>query len=208
MLFRFVVATNTTITKPVCLTSYETKRTDADRLNHVKIWQAALATSAASTFFDPLTISMGAYDEVYVDGATGANNPIYQVWNEANDVWIKGSDKLEDNIDCLVSIGTGIPSLKPFGKSLKAVGETLVRISTETEDTAETFHRAHLHLFSAGSCSRFNVNGLESVGLEETAKKNLIIQATKNYLQSQKVLDTTEKVVKCLKDHECAFDYA
>jgi hypothetical protein len=39
------------------------------------------ATPAASSFFDPIAI--GDFQESFVDGATGANNPVYEVWNEA-----------------------------------------------------------------------------------------------------------------------------
>jgi len=47
-------------------------------LNKVKIWEAARATSAATSFFNPITIGT----ESFVDGATGANNPINELWTE------------------------------------------------------------------------------------------------------------------------------
>ena len=46
-----------------------------------RIWEAARATSAASSFFDPIKI--GQFGEEFVDGAVGANNPVAQLWNEA-----------------------------------------------------------------------------------------------------------------------------
>jgi len=193
----------------VLLRSYQSKRGDSDRLDNVKIWQAARATSAASTFFEPIEVSLGKYSETFVDGGTGANNPIHHLWNEARDIWMKGSERLEDNIDSLVSIGTGVPSIEPFGESLKGLAMALKRISTETEDTAQEFQRAYSHLFHSGRFCRLNVtNGLQDIGLEEVDKINFLMSATKNYLQSQDVVDIMEKSVECLAEHECALDYA
>ena len=58
----------------MCLTSYNTHRGNTDLLNSTKIWEACQATSAASSFFDPIAI--GRYGEEFVDGATGVNNPV------------------------------------------------------------------------------------------------------------------------------------
>lgn len=125
-----------------------------DRLLRVtKIWEAGRATSAASSFFDPITI--GDFGEVFVDGATGANNPIYEVWKEAKGIWPSGL--LEDKVKCLVSIGTGIPSLTPLKDNLKDIGDSLVAIATETETTAETFSRDKSELGKKGKYYRFSV---------------------------------------------------
>ncbi|KAI9810451.1 MAG: hypothetical protein M1827_006227 [Pycnora praestabilis] len=179
----------------VCATSKETADTvhfrtypsrGSSHLFHAtRIWEAARATSAASSFFDPIKI--GPYDEEFVDGATGANNPIQELWNEAKSVW---SDKhLESNIQCLVSIGTGVPSLKPFGSSLVEIGKTLVQIATETERTAETFHRGHSELDDDNRYFRFNVlRGLEGIGLEDTSQKNVITAATSRYTESEAIV--------------------
>ncbi|KAF2022547.1 FabD/lysophospholipase-like protein, partial [Setomelanomma holmii] len=86
----------------VCLTSYRTSRGNNDLLNSVTIWEACRATSAASTFFDP--IAVGRFGEELVDGATGANNPVREVWDQAQLAW--GPEPLEGRVKCLVSIGT------------------------------------------------------------------------------------------------------
>ena len=100
------------------LTNYKSDRWPEDLLNTVKIWEAALATSAASTFFDAITL--GPDNEKFVDGATGANNPINQVCAEAGDVW-KSDEPLENSLQVLVSIGTGVPSVEAFGNTLAAI---------------------------------------------------------------------------------------
>ncbi len=130
-------ATSKQTSETICLTSYKSLRGGSDLLNSVKIWEACRATSAASSFFDP--IAVGRYGEEFVDGATGANNPVWEVWNQAQLMW--GLEPLESRIKCLVSIGTGVPSLKPFQGDVFYTGKTLVAIANETEQTAESFRR-------------------------------------------------------------------
>ncbi|KAK7397528.1 hypothetical protein QQX98_013107 [Neonectria punicea] len=60
-----------------------------------KIWQACRATSAATTSFDPIAI--GPFQEQFVDGALGANNPVYTLWNQAQDIW---ADQLRGSLLC------------------------------------------------------------------------------------------------------------
>ena len=184
---------------PACLTSYTSPRGGRDLLDTVKIWEASRATSAASSFFDPVVI--GRYDEMFVDGAPGNNNPVWEVWKQAKDVW--RFEPLENNVRCLVSIGTGVPSLKPFGDDVLKIGESLIEISTETEKTAESFRRVNSQLADAGRYYRFNVvQGLENIGLEESRKKNEIASATRVYVESQEVLKQMEACANNLSGRE------
>ncbi|KAJ5669956.1 uncharacterized protein N7477_005319 [Penicillium maclennaniae] len=66
----------------VVLSSYYNERRGSDLLKSTKVWEAARTTSAATKFFEPITVS----DEIVVDGATGANNSIQHMWSEAADV--------------------------------------------------------------------------------------------------------------------------
>ncbi|EXJ91939.1 hypothetical protein A1O3_00489 [Capronia epimyces CBS 606.96] len=181
----FVCATSKETGETVCLTSYQTPHGNNDLLNTATIWEACRATSAASSFFDPIAI--GRYDEEFVDGGTGANNPVWEVWNQAQAIY--GPNPLEDHLDCLVSIGTGVPSLTPFRDDVLHIHETLIALATETEQTAERFRRSKAHLDDSGHYYRFNVaRGLEEVGLEESKKKKEIAAATRRYVASQEVL--------------------
>jgi hypothetical protein len=54
---------------------------------------------------------------------------------QAQLAWIPES--LESKVKCLVSIGTGVSSFKSFKDDVLHIGETLVAIATETEQTAE-----------------------------------------------------------------------
>ncbi|KAK4691613.1 hypothetical protein P7C71_g5419, partial [Lecanoromycetidae sp. Uapishka_2] len=175
--------------------------TGGDLLDRVKIWEACRATSAASTFFDP--IALGLYQEEFVDGATGANNPVWQLWDEAQLTW--GPEPLESKIKCLVSIGTGIPSLKPFRDDILHTGETLVAIATETEATAEMFQRDKKHLDNTSRYYRFNVrSGLENIGLEESKKQKDIAAATRLYIGSQDVFKQMQACAGVMAGRECS----
>ncbi|KAI4940892.1 hypothetical protein J4E91_011149 [Alternaria rosae] len=180
----FVCATSKETSETVCLTSYRTPRGNNDLLNSVTIWEACRATSAATSFFDP--IAVGRYSEQFVDGATGANNPVREVWDQAQLAW--GPEPLEGRVKCLVSIGTGVPSLKAFKDDVFNIGQTLAAIATETEQTAEQFRRERGLLDSTGRYYRFNVvRGLEDIRLEEAKKVKEMAAATRRYISSQEV---------------------
>lgn len=167
------------------LTSFATSRGANDP--SVTIVEAVRATSAASSYFDPVII--GKHQEQYLDGATGANNPVRELWTAAQDVW--DESPVADRIKCLVSIGTGLPSLEAFGQSIVDVGKSLLALATETEHTAEIFAREHRDLARSKRYFRFSVDrGLESVGLEEAAKTAVVVSATRRYLETQAVYES------------------
>jgi predicted acylesterase/phospholipase RssA len=171
-------------------------------LNKTKIWEAARATSAATTFFDPITIGT----ETFVDGATGANNPIQELMIEAYKLWSEKLPgwKIEYNLQCVVSVGTGMPSLEPFGKKLWDVPQTLLSIATDTERTAEKWQRTHDTLFREKRAFRFNVMaGLENIGLEDSKRQGDILAATKRYIALQNVLDQMNDCAANLQTREC-----
>jgi predicted acylesterase/phospholipase RssA len=195
-----VCATSKETSETVCLTSYRTPRGNSDLLNSARIWEACRATSAATSFFDPIAVRR--FGEEFVDGATGANNPVREVWDQAQLVW--GPEPLEGRVKCLVSIGTGVPSLKPFKDDVLHIGETLVAIATETEQTAERFRRERQLLDSTGRYYRFNVvRGLEEIGLEEAAKVKEMAAATRRYIASQEVHKQMQACAGSVAGREC-----
>jgi predicted acylesterase/phospholipase RssA len=166
----------------------------------VRIWEACRATSAATSFFDP--IAVGRFGEEFVDGATGANNPVRELWDQAQLAW--GPELLESKVKCLVSIGTGVPSIKPFKDDMLHIGKTLVAIATETEVTAEKFRRERPLLDDTGRYYRFNVmRGLEDIGLEEAKKSKEIAAATRRYISSQDVHKQMQACAGSIAGREC-----
>lgn len=153
--------------------SFKSPRGSNDFFNSVKIWEACRATTAATSFFDP--IAVGPYGEEFIDGGTGANNPVIEL------CW--GPDALDSWIQCLVSNGTGIPSLKAFRDDIFNIRDVLVGMATETESTVERFRRDKSHLDKTDRYYRFNVtSGLDDIGLEEWEKKKEIVAATRRYV--------------------------
>ncbi|KAF5967681.1 calcium-independent phospholipase A2 [Fusarium coicis] len=67
------------------------------------ICQAARATSAATIFFNPVSIE----GMKFVDGALGVNNPVDQVEEEATEIWCPNTANLQPLVKCFISIGTG-----------------------------------------------------------------------------------------------------
>lgn len=186
---RFVCATSGLSSEIVVMSDYFSPRRGGDLRDVARIWEVTRATSAATSFFDPITIA----GERFTDGATGANNPINHLWTEAEDVFSRGPDwKLEDNIQCLVSIGTGQLDLTAFDESLaKFFTETLVSITTNSDTIAEQFQRHHSQLFRQRVAFRFNVDrGLEDIGLEEASKADVIRSATRRYIQLEGIFSS------------------
>lgn len=83
---------------PTLFRSYQCNGYNADKC---AIWEAARATSAAPTFFKPITITMPPPGGTFVDGGLTHNNPGELALSEAQRIWstIKTF--------CLISLGTG-----------------------------------------------------------------------------------------------------
>lgn len=170
------------------------------------IWEAARATSAASGFFDP--ISIGKHGQEYVDAGLGCNNPVDEVWTEAQDIWSSEEDDLAALVKCFISIGTGNPGTNPIENGVfKMFSKTLKDIVTETEKTAEVFAQTHRGLHSDRRYFRFNVEqGLQSVGLEEYKREKEIVSATSLYMESQHMQLQTRNCSQAMKDKECTLE--
>jgi hypothetical protein len=87
-------------------------------------------------------------------------------------------------VKCFISIGTGNPGKDAFEDSIfKFLGQTVVQIATETENTERKFIARWARHFDEKRYFRFNVEqGLQSVGLDEFKKKGAVEAATHSYL--------------------------
>lgn len=94
---------------PVLFRSYKFQGTEIT----CSVLQAARATSAALTFFPPITIDGNSY----VDGGIGFNNPAQEALREARRKWP------DRQIGCLTSIGTGL--MEPISGS-KGDGQSVI----------------------------------------------------------------------------------
>ncbi|KAI9654122.1 MAG: hypothetical protein M1829_000976 [Trizodia sp. TS-e1964] len=176
----FVCATAVETNKPALLRDYSLLD-ESDE--NATIVESALATSAASTFFPPVTIGV----RKYVDGALGSNNPVDHVWNEAKNIWSPDEGNIDPMLKCFISIGTGNPGSTPIKDDVKGfLSQTLKDIATDTERKSASALANHRHLLDQNRFFRYNVDqGLQNVGLEEYRRQPEIEAATQNYLINQ-----------------------
>jgi hypothetical protein len=91
--------------------------------------------------------------------------------------------RVEDQIQSLVSVGTGKLHLTAFSTSLLDIGKVLVDIATNSDQIADTFHKFHSSLSLESRAFRFNVGqGLENIGWEEESKMPEIEAITRKYI--------------------------
>ncbi|KAI5789561.1 acyl transferase/acyl hydrolase/lysophospholipase [Pyronema domesticum] len=129
--------------------THESQPLQIDALCKIPIWQAARATTAASTFFKPMLIGRSNAEISYVDGAMGHNNPIKAVLEEAETACDHSGSIESQNIEYITSIGTGMPqnvSLKApsiIERALVPINtvRAIVRIITDANDVAEKMEK-------------------------------------------------------------------
>ncbi|KFY96955.1 hypothetical protein V500_02248 [Pseudogymnoascus sp. VKM F-4518 (FW-2643)] len=165
-------------------------RRKGDDPGEATIWQAALATSAAISFFDEIKIG----DRTYIDGAMGANNPARQVQNEASKIWCEATGDLEPLVKCFISLGTGNGGINPISdKAYTFLTNSLTAMATDTK-TTETEVLLRWRKYKDTRYFRFNVEqGLQKVGLAEYKEKGLMEVATKDYLENKEL-----RVLNCV----------
>ncbi|KAJ5818925.1 Acyl transferase/acyl hydrolase/lysophospholipase [Penicillium riverlandense] len=179
----FVCTTSKETLQIARLRSYSVSNEDAIAAT---ICEAALATSAATRFFDPVTIG----DRQFVDGAFGANNPIEE---------------------CIVSVGTGDPGQGAIDDNiLNFLSKTLVRMATKPESTERRFLARWNNEYREHRYFRFNVDqGLQDVRMTEYDKRSLIESATHDYLHHSAQKDDIRNCISNLvsKDEMTDLDF-
>ena len=190
----FVCCAAESNTRPVRIRSYDQ---NSDEKIHATIVKAALATSAATSFFKPVQIG----SRYYVDGALRHNNPIKEVENEATKLW--GSDQVElpSLVKCLVSIGTGVPATTRVSDSAIGILTTGKSLVVDTEEANQSFQERNPRLLREKRFFRYNVaQGLENVDLADYRKQGDILDATEKYMvqgeQRLKVEDCTRNLME------------
>ncbi|OSS48939.1 hypothetical protein B5807_06739 [Epicoccum nigrum] len=192
----------------VCAMAYET--TGITRLRSyplqgksnvlATICEAALATSAATGYFDPVHIKSRRFE----DGALGANNPAEEVEREAADIWCSESRGLQPLVKCFVSVGTGNPGKNAVEDNmLKFLSRTLPALATETERTEARMIERWAPQFTGKRFFRLNVDqGLQDVGLAEYKEQGKIEVATEEYLNHIRQIVSVRDCVLNLKEKQ------
>ena len=158
-----------------------------------QIWQAARATSAASTFFEPITI--GHADSKLFDGAqSGMNNPIEIAHNESR-VIFPGEERI------IVSLGTGVPAMTNISGNIRKLLKAMIEVATDAERQSELFLEGALSMVEARRLFRFNVTGdLGGIGLEEHKHTSEIILLMEAYIHGYSTKRNFEACAEAMKD--------
>lgn len=199
MVFSFV-CTNLQATNTV--TRLRNYRTPSSGSNfNPTILEAALATSAAPTYFSDITIQGSRF----VDGAIGANNPTTVLEEEASDLWCEDTGNIQPLVKCFISIGTGHLGVRSIAdKGFKHLVKTLEKEATQTESTNQQFLARWRDYVNKGRCFRFNVDhGLEGVKIAEYQEQNLIQAATESYLRERRTIVSVRSCVENLRLKQC-----
>lgn len=185
--------------------------TDEQWDRDITIWEAARATTAASSFFKPQVLGTGSKAREYIDAAIGNNNPLEHLLKEAvNEL---GSGK---RLGCIVSIGTGTRDLKLeraltgvrnwFGAPsyYKDLLRTLKNMATSGEDTHQQLYDRFLPF--PGSYYRFNVpSAAEEVELHKYQKLSTLKSLTASYLDKEDVAKQIRQLAGALSSDQ--FDH-
>lgn len=174
---------------PVLMRTYSIRMANAFQ---AKIWEAARATSAAPTFFEPVLIR----GRPYGDAGIGWNNLTVEAIAEVHRIWP------DRPIGCLLSIGTGLEKAKKLSDgSSESYSWLLSKLVPKTSfkldvarycvDCLTSCERSHHDACSKfpdrivfdKNYFRFNVNqGLSEIGLEEWEKIGDVIDLTERYM--------------------------
>jgi hypothetical protein len=171
----------------------------------ITIWQAARATTAASSFFKPQKLGSGPTAQTYIDAAIGVNNPVVPLLKEAVQEFGTGR-----RLGCVVSIGTGTRDLK-LGRALNGLKNLTqgpryyVHLINTLKSMATDAEAAHRELQSKllpfpGSYFRFNVpEAAEQVKLHHYQKIPELKAMTTKYLANEEVTAQVREIAEGLQ---------
>jgi predicted acylesterase/phospholipase RssA len=178
---------------------FRTWQADRNPGPNPRIWEAGRATSAAPKFFKRIAIGSPNYEEEFIDGGIGCNNPVQSLIEEAKEEFDS-----ESQVGCIVSIGTGSKIVSSFRRPglfqrqlpVELI-KTLVDLATSSDDKANLMETRCKNY--PGLYHRFNVDkGLEKISLEEWDKLGEVKTHTLRYLQSGDISQKMDDVVDSL----------
>ncbi|KAL0938898.1 protein kinase subdomain-containing protein [Colletotrichum truncatum] len=206
---------------------FRTYKGTTNQAHNVEIWEAARATTAAPTFFKPISIKVEAASNIYVDGALAVNNPAKLVLKEA-----EAQLGTKRKLGFLLSLGTGLkandkavnvspdaesaaqgsvqdskPQKTYSGAMVSRASWSLLKYAKENLTDTEPTHYELNERFSGtpNAYFRFNLDqGASDIALDEYAKMDLLRIATERYLQKPDVSAEIDQVVSLLHNEDGA----
>ncbi|KAG9499651.1 hypothetical protein J7337_008110 [Fusarium musae] len=168
-----------------------------EQSNDFKIWEAARATSAAPTFFQPFVHP--ETKRTYVDGALMHNNPVALAYSEVDKIWPGSLPP-----DIILSVGTGMvvdsksgemktkhnSKLEPFKKCIPKgylmrieAGLGIIQSSTSCHEAWKEFRSMSVtDRRLRHNCHRLNVGLKQRVEMDDVEKMNSLIEECEEYL--------------------------
>lgn len=122
---------------------------------------------------------------MYLDGALKANNPVYQVMMEADELW-------DDPAAVMVSIGTGEKTPAPIQGNIMKLARTLTKTLINPGDTDKHFRRDHKFMADNDLIYRFNVPRLGHVKLEDYRSIPAVIRDTRSHFNNTPMAETVK----------------
>jgi predicted acylesterase/phospholipase RssA len=162
----------------VLLRSYDDSKNDM--IKDIKIWEAALATCAEPGIFEPSII--GPNRKVLFGGSAVAKNPVNTLWHEAQRQFPSDHD-FSSGLGCLLSLGTGPPSLKERTGDPFNILKRLIEIATDTRRTAEIFEDQHVDLYDENRYVRLDPAEVGDVKFDAVKDLPAIMELTESYLR-------------------------
>jgi len=152
------------------------------------IWEAARATTAAPTFFKPITITNGSEKKDFLDAALSFNNPTGEILKEAAEILEPTRE-----LGCVLTLGTGTRAKsleRPASCSLLGIRWVFTKLipalKSHTTDS-ERVHSDYEERFTdfKDSYFRFNLpDGADAVKLHQYKKMDELKEMTRKYLQT------------------------
>lgn len=178
----FVVATDANTSDDVQFTNYARPlEQQSHYFDQVTLCEAALASTAALSFFEPMTISHGGTSRRFLDGGFYQNNPVAILWREALAQFDHTDAELPQRIRCMLSIGTGKVGPRCLDGTVRHVALRFKELVTRTDNTAKEFLRAHQDLARVHRYMRFDPPYMENIGLADAKMRDRIAELSAFY---------------------------
>lgn len=158
------------------------------------IWEAARATSAAPTFFEPLILPSDNNSQ-WVDGGLIVNNPAEQILQEVKKLWGEPEQRFDlKRIGLFLSIGTGVAEdislqggfLNDISTRMRLPSTLLKAIVTRTFDCEGVNQKMYSHFGELPRTEkryhRFSTEGIRDIVFYDYKKMPTIKERTLNYL--------------------------
>ncbi|KAH0602241.1 uncharacterized protein H6S33_009882 [Morchella sextelata] len=188
----FVVAAQYADGAPTLIRNYTSS--DSPENMDFKIFEAAIATSAAPTYFSHFSKQREGNTDTadFVDGGIGSNNPILHLDIERKKFF--GDRK----IGYVISVGTGIATTATeVSTNPISLAKKILSILTDCKSAHTLFNQLNRDY----KYFRFAADGLDGIALDEWSELQKIRQITSSYLAaSEWLIGDCIKLMKKLND--------